>query len=162
MATSLQYEFFRRLYEEQNERRKILEVRAQFYFSILSLYFGIVVFKFSDLLTPSKALSPASLSPTFRTIHVIVAGCLVIGLTTTLLAIRIRNFEMPNNPRKIIDNMSEWPPSDDDFCDHRIVDYAVATTRNWDRNEECARYLRISGWFLVAAVVIHFISIVVS
>jgi hypothetical protein len=156
VATSLQYEFFKQLYLEQNERRKALEGRAQFYFSILSFYFGLVIFKFSDLLNPAKVLSPAAVSPGLKAIQVVVASFLVAVLASTLLATRIKRYEMPANPKAIIVNFGASPPSDEEFCDHRIVDFGVATTRNWETNERSALFLRVSGWFLVAAVFSHF------
>jgi hypothetical protein len=54
MATKAQFDFFNGMYNEQTDRRKNIQERAKFYFTIVSFYFGVILFKIQDVADTSK------------------------------------------------------------------------------------------------------------
>jgi hypothetical protein len=45
MATKAQFDFFSGMYNEHTDRRKNIQARAKFYFTIVSFYFGVDLLK---------------------------------------------------------------------------------------------------------------------
>ena len=89
MATKAEFDFFSQMYNEQAERRKNIQERAKFYFTIVSFYFGVILFKLQDIADPSK------FSRTQRWFSVTSAVALSASLLFTLLATRVRFYEIP-------------------------------------------------------------------
>jgi hypothetical protein len=160
MATKDQYEFFKTAYQEQNERKKTLETRAQLYLTIQTLYFGFVVLKFSDLLSGSSK-SPSSLPASYLWFQVLVAALIASALVFTLLAVRIRRYEAVCDLRSAAENIDR-EPAEDAFFDARIADFVVASNRNIEVNTDAAESLRSAGWLMVSAVLSHLVFLVVS
>jgi hypothetical protein len=147
MATQSQYEFFRLLYQEETDRYNELEQRARLYFTIISFYLGAIAFKFSDL----SGFLRATHVPT--AVVIFVAACMIISLTACVLGVQIRTYEGVAEPRDVIDSMGEQPPTDSEFFDARIADFAVATERNSRQNDRVAIYLSLSAIALAVAMV---------
>jgi hypothetical protein len=156
MATELQYKVFQSAYEEENDRYTQLESRAKFYLTIVTFYLGAVAFKFSDVLVFTKSYRiPAIL-------YIGAGVLLLISLLLTILATRIRAYEAPFDPEKIIRSFTESPPRDAEFLDKRMVDYAVATNRNRKVNNTVGALLSRSSWFLFSALSLQLIVFIIA
>src|SRR5687767_8307242 len=128
MATQHQYEFFKLLYQEEADRYADLESRAKLYFTVISFYLGAIVLKFDDL--------QAFLTLTGVPVAVIlaIAALMVVALVFCVMGIQIRNYEGIADASDVIDSFSAVSPTDHDFFDARIADFAVATARNSEEN----------------------------
>jgi hypothetical protein len=96
MATELQYEYFQKLYEEENERYRDLAARGRFLLGLQTLYASALALKFKDFMEfaqgtrlPMQAIGAVGL----------LAG---IGLLFTILAMRIRAYEGPSDLKDMI------------------------------------------------------------
>ncbi len=149
MATQVQFQVFKGVYDEENHRYTLLAARAQLYFTLISLYLGAFAFKLKDV---------GEFASTFKIPlwAFTIAGALVAAaLLGTVLAIRIRKYEVPCDLKRIIDEFGDSAPTDETFLDDRLVDYAVATERNVETNNKVAGCLAVSSWLLFAAAVWH-------
>jgi hypothetical protein len=149
MATKAQLDFFSKMYDEQSERRKNIQERARFYFTIISFYLGVILFKLSDVADVSKV---SKIELNFS-----IASSLVLSasLLFTLLEIRVRSYEIPCDPEQWINSLDDKPQSEEQFFDDRIVDFAMAIKRNRNVNAKAAGQIRIGGWLMLAAVLIQ-------
>jgi hypothetical protein len=132
MATDGQYKFFNELYEEENQRSLQLDNKAKLYLSIIIFYLGAVAFKFKDVLELTNSAQYT------RWAYLAIAAILVLALLFTVLATRIRAFEGVCDPEEVIEGFGDEPPTDEDFFDDRIVDFALATNRNSVQNDRIA------------------------
>jgi hypothetical protein len=156
MATQVQFEVFRAAYQQETERYTRLESRAKFYLTIVTFYLGAIAFKFSDVLVFAKEYRIA-------TIFYIGTGILLLAsLLFAILSMRIRKYEAPFDPEKIIKSFGESPPKDDDFLDERLVDYAVATNRNRTVDNRVANLLSVSSWLLFAGISLQLITFIIA
>jgi hypothetical protein len=149
MATEKQYQFFKALYDEESKRYEQLESRAKLYITILTFYLAAIAFKLDDVLQFFKLFSIP------RLLAVVAGLAFVSALLSCVIAILIRSYETPVNPEALLNSLPSSPPSDEDFFDDRIVDYAVATNHNSDQNDRAANALQIAGWLLVVGVALH-------
>jgi len=156
VATAEQYKFFRALYDEEQARYGHLEARARLYITINTVYLSALAFKATDFLGFAKEFKV----PTW--LFLLAAAVLVLALALSILAIRIREYEGITDPEKVIDSFGEHPPSDEDFFDDRIADFAVAANRNSTQNDTVAAHLFWASIALLIGVLIHFASILVA
>jgi hypothetical protein len=154
MATEAQYKFFEKLYDEQADRRKNIQERAKFYFTVVSFYFGAVVFKLQDIV---QAKSHPRMEIVFGICSAVVIS---LSLLFTLLAIRVRAYEAPCDPEKWIENVGENPQDDLEFFEDRIVDFAVAANRNEKINTAAAIKIKVAGWLIFAAVIVQLVGLI--
>ncbi len=54
---------------------------------------------------------------------------MTIALLLVLWALRIRDYEAVNDGRALIEHYKDWP-SQEQFLEDRVIDYAVASHRN--------------------------------
>jgi hypothetical protein len=149
MATEFLYDFFRNLYEEESERYGQLEVRARLYITILVFYLGAVGLNAKDML----ALTGQSYA---ARVLVSASGiAFILALSSCLIAIKMRKYEGLSDPNELIDSFGGTLPSDDDFREDRIVDFAVATERNAAQNDRVARALSWAIIFIFGGVALH-------
>jgi hypothetical protein len=160
MATKDQYEFFKTLYQEQNDRKKTIETRAQLYLTVQTLYFGFVVLKFSDLLSSSNK-TPSSLPSVYLWLQILVAALMATALVFTLLAVKIRQYEAVCDLKEAAISIDE-DPEEGRFFDLRIGDFVVASNRNIKANSDAADSLKIAGRLMVGAIISHLAFLVVS
>lgn len=157
MATKLQYEVFKTVYDEETERFEALESRSKLYLTIISLYLGALAFKMDEVL---KFLS------TFKTpaaLYIFMIIGFIISLLFTIFATRIRPYEGICDLEQVVDSFGADPPSDEDFLDNRLADLVVATNRNSIENDKMAAHLRRASYALVFAVVMQlFVFLVAS
>jgi hypothetical protein len=146
MATELQYEYFQKLYEEENERYKDLAARGRFLLGLQTLYASALALKFKEFMEfaqgtklPMQAIGAVG----------VLTG---IGLLFTILGMRIRAYEAPSEPNAMIQHQNFDNLRDSEFIVDRLADFAVATARNSDANDRVAGLLEVSGWFTFLVV----------
>jgi hypothetical protein len=145
VATEKQYLFFKALYDEERLREASLADRAKTYLSLITFYSAFVLF------------ATEHLKPDIVSLRLIL-GCTIIaliaGFLLSLWSIRVSNYEATSDPRKILHGFRP-PPEDDEFFDHRIVDFTVAYERNRLVNDEKARQLSLAGYMLLIGIFLH-------
>jgi hypothetical protein len=156
MATEAQFDVFAKAYEEENERYSQLESRAKFNLTIVTFYLGAIAFKFPDVIAFAKEYHIPS-------IFFIGTGILLVSsLLFTVLSTRIRTYETAFNLHEIIRSFGRAPPTDEDFLDQRLVDYAEATKRNRAVNNRVGNLLSASSWFLFGAMFLQLIVFIIA
>jgi hypothetical protein len=151
VATEIQYNSFKSLYDEEAARYTSLTTKAQLYFSIIAAYLGAIAFKFEDVENFSKAWGvPDSL-------FLVTGALLVLALLAVVVGISVREYEGVYDPEVVISNFGAQPPTDEEFLDDRIVDLAVATKRNSVQNERTANWLKAAIILIFVAICFHFV-----
>jgi hypothetical protein len=149
VATQLQYEFFRHLFELEEQRYANLQGKAKFFLGVASAVVAAVTIKLPDVLVFMQR---------FRvdfSIAMVIAIGMMVALVCSILAMTIAHYDRVADPEQIIRNFGDDPPLDEDFLDDRIVDYSVATNVNFDVNNKTAIYLQIAGWAVVASTIME-------
>lgn len=147
MATQAQYDFFKQLFELEEQRYANLQMKAKFFLGAASAVVAAVTLKLPDVLTFVQR---------FR---VDVSAVILIGIGMTvaivcsIAAMTIAHYDRVADPERIIRSFGDDPPADDDFRDDRIVDYAVATNVNFKTNNRTATYLQVAGWAVVSSTI---------
>ena len=148
MATKEQHDFFLYLYEEEERRYGQLESRAKLYISIVALFLASLIFKVEEVQQSVAHLG----APWWL---VVVEGILLAtALVFIVFGVFIRTYEGLTDPEDVVNNFGDEPPSNEEFFDDRIADYAVATTRNAAMNDRAARFLEIAVSFLAMAMLV--------
>jgi len=156
MATKDQCDFFRFLHDEEERRYEQLEARGKLYLSIVTLFLATLIFKAQDVRASVKELNV----PWWLVLA--EAVLLAVTLFFIVLGALIRDYEGVADPERVLESFGEEPPSDDEFFDDRIADYAVSTNRNAAVNDRVARHLEIAGLILGAAMVLMVIAFAVA
>src|SRR4051812_23979983 len=117
MTTSAQFDFFKFLYEEEDERRKRLLDQAKNHLALATFYSAFILFVVEKLRPDSL---PSGL------IFLAAAVSMVIAFLLSLLASAISPYEIANRPRNIIEGFGNDPPPDEVFYKSRILDFTVA------------------------------------
>lgn len=152
MASEVQYQFFKSLYEEESERYSNLEARVRLYLSILIFYLGAIAVSGKDVLvlTAKTAVGRDAFAG---------AGILFMcALACCLFAASIRQYEGLTDPRQLVGELNDSPPTDDEFFDARIVDFTVATERNSLQNDRTATALTAALVFAFLGAAFHMIG----
>jgi hypothetical protein len=148
VASKEQYEFFRFLYEEEERRYAQLESRAKLYLSVVALFLASLAFKMEDA---QKSVAILNVPWWLVLVEaVVLAAALVFILSGAL----IRNFEGVADPEDVIASFKDAPPTNEEFFDDRIADFAVATNRNTSTNDRAVRFLELAGVLLVIAMLV--------
>ena len=151
MASEIQYEVFKDIYDEESERYSQLGTRSNLYLTIITFYLGVILLKIDDILKFVVVFQVPVLL-------ILLLGVLfVVALTFTVLALGIREYEGICDPKKVIASFGPAPPSDEDFLDKRIVDLAVATNRNSAQNNRVATLLQWSARVIFVAVLLQLV-----
>ena len=147
MATKDQYEFFRSLYDEEERTSLQLEGRAKVYLGIISAFLVTIFLKTDDAInSASKLKIPFPLL-------LVEALFFSAALAFVLFALRIREFEAVNDGVRIIEEATNDGPTDEQFFEDRIVDYAFASSRNRQINNETSSALARAAWLLIAGMI---------
>jgi len=147
MATKDQYEFFRSLYDEEERTSLQLEGRAKVYLGIISAFLVTFFLKTDDAInSASKLKIPFPLL-------LVEALFFSAALAFVLFALRIREFEAVNDGVRIIEEATNDGPTDEQFFEDRIVDYAFASSRNRQINNETSSALARAAWLLIAGMI---------
>lgn len=148
MATKDQYEFFRSLYEEEERTALQLEGRAKVYLGIISAFLVTIFLKTDDALKSATELHisfPLLLAEAFL---------LSAALVFVILALRIRVFEAINDGVDIIEAFEGSGPTDEEFFEDRIADYAVASSRNRAVNNQTSILLAWASWLIISGMIL--------
>lgn len=147
MATKEQYEFFKLLYDVEEQRYGQLESRARFYFGGVSIFIAGILLK-----APEVKASVAALGGAWP---LMLLGALLLAVTLVLIGIgtHIRTYEGIADGGSVVKAYGEKPPTNEDFFDDRIADLVVATARNSQVNNRVARVLAGAGYCLSLAFV---------
>jgi hypothetical protein len=148
MASKEQYEFFRLLYEEEERRYGQLEGRAKLYLSVITLFLAAVLFKASEVRSSAAVLGIP------WPVVAMEAAMLVGALLLVILGVLIRSYEGIADAGEIIEHLGDSPPSNDEFFDDRIVDFAAASIRNARVNDRSARYLAGAAILLAGSMAV--------
>lgn len=151
MATKDQYEIFKSVYDEELNRCSALQTRSSLYLTVITFFLGAVAFKIDEA---QKFMSQFGI-PT--TLYLCMGLALLGALLCTVFGIRVRAYEGVFDPVEVLESFVEEPPSDEDFFDDRIVDFAGATKCNVALNNKVANLLQWAAYFLVAAVSLQLI-----
>jgi hypothetical protein len=147
-APEFLYDFFRNLYEEESERYGQLEVRARLYITILVL-FGCGRLKHKGYAHADRAIVRCTRT-SYRIRNRLHIGAFVLPYCHKNAQIRGAIL-----PYGLIDSFGGTLPSEDDFREDRIVDFAVATERNAAQNDRVARALSWAIIFIFGGVGLH-------
>ena len=145
-----QYEFFKSVYSEQYDRRKSLESRAQLFFTIQSVYFGVVTLKISDVLS-GGGIGPAKMAADFFFFQIGVISSLAAAIFFTLWSVRIREYQTVCSPEEVARDLLDdefQPMTDFQFFRERIVDLSMAATWNMAKNWEAGKSLYFATVFM--------------
>jgi hypothetical protein len=147
MATETQYQFFKYIYDSEQARYRELIDRGKLFLSIITIYLGLLAVAADKTILFIK-------SSLFATItYAVSVSCIVVAMAFVVLAVGLFKYEYPSDPLRIIEGLTKVPPADDDFRDERLVDFTVATKRNFALNEKRANLLRAStGMLLLGAL----------
>jgi hypothetical protein len=162
MATEAQYEFFKFRYMEGIERYQALIARGQIFLSIVTLYIGVLSFKLSPAgSAPVVALTELP-SPLLKWLYCSILISLLISLLLVILALGIYKYHALVDPIRIIEGYGPTPPTDQDFWDERIANFASVTHENIPRNNKRAKLLYAATIFLFLAALQHVLFFVCS
>lgn len=156
MASKDQYEFFKFLYEREERRYEHLEARARLYLAVITIFLAALLFKADEVRT-----SAGRFGITWNAV-VIEASLLIAALLLVVLGAMIRTYEGVANGSTLIEGFEATPPSDQDFFDDRIVDFAAATERNGKVNDRAAYCLGISAIFLATAMSVLLVALAIG
>ena len=89
-------------------------------------------------------------------------GAFALAFLLIVSALGIYTYEIPFDPKKdYIRKLGDLPPEDSNFLDERIVDIAVAHSRNSGKNDIRAQLLMIASWAIFTGVAAAFGSLLV-
>lgn len=146
-VTKEQYDFYRTLYDQEERTSLQLEGRAKVYLGIVSAFLAAMILKASDAQATANSLHIA------WGLMLLQALPMTIALALLLWALRIRNFEVVNDGAKIISDYGDDWPTQEQFYEDRLVDYAFASSTNRSLNNQTARFLSLSSWFMASGMV---------
>jgi hypothetical protein len=146
-ATKDEYEFFQRLYEEEERTATELEGRAKVYLGIVSAFLVALFLKTDEVIS-----SAAKLKIWFPLL-LVLGLFLSIALVLIMAALRMRAAEAVNDGEALINDYEDWPTEAEFFGD-RIADYAVASSRNRDLNGETAILLIWASRLLICGMLL--------
>jgi hypothetical protein len=147
MATEKQYAFFKSLYDEENERTKILAEHAKNNLELATLYSAFIIFVMEK--------QTAGLTPVGKSLFIAAILLMLAAFLLSLLATQISSFEAPTEPGEIFDSFANTAQTDAKFFDDRIVDYSVACQRNSSVNDRKATMLSVARYLLLAGIAAH-------
>ncbi len=146
MATEKQVEFFKLVHQMERDRTTGLRETAKTYINLSSIYSAFIIFV-------AEKLRPVDVSAKMIFSATIVS--MLLAFLFSILVVHVANYQGLTNLRRIIENFGDQPPTDDDFFDDRIVDYAVACQRNLTVNNQKARFLSASGYLILIGLALH-------
>ena len=147
MATEKQYAFFKSLYDEESERAKILAEHAKNNLGLATLYSGFILF------VVEKQVANIAWLGKF-----LFCGAILFMLGAfllSLMATQIADYQIPNEPTDIVEGFGDDPPTDEDFFDDRVIDYALACETNSSVNDRKADMLLDARYLLLGGITLH-------
>jgi len=149
-VTKEQCEFFRSLYEAEERLSIQLEGRAKVYLGVISAVLAAILLKAGD----ARAVAETLKIP--WAMLLLEALLMTLALLGTLWSLRLRSYDNPNDGIELYEAYGENWPDEEEFIRDRIVDYAVASSRNRQRNLNMAKTLTLAGFFMMAGILLLF------
>lgn len=151
MATKNQYEFFNARYNEELDRMRDLQKKAQLYFTITTAISSIFFLNLKDL--KSFIGSEKGLYVTLPILIVI----LLLTIVALIQSLRVKKYNVALNPSKYMDELPDTPSYDDqDFFDNRISHFLIAIENNQTVNSDKSFYIRMSEFGMLISLFLMF------
>lgn len=148
MASEKQYDFFKYVYEKEQDRYKELLNRGKLFIGVIAFYIGTLAMNSSmnlfDLIKTQDFWN-----------NILLIGSLFffgVGFLFNIFALGLYKHENITNLTRVIKSYGEKPMPDEQFFDYRLVDFAVATERNHKKNN-------LRALFLTGALICIFLGI---
>lgn len=153
MATEKQFEHFKYIYTQEEERYKELISRANIYMAIVTFYLGFFATNFLPTTKPSFSIEMFEIIK----LSLLLLGFLVFitAFVFIIMSINIYRHEVLADPKVIIDNYGETAPKDEDFFDDRVIEFAASTIKNRNINNNRAIKLKYSAVLMLIGVILH-------
>jgi len=146
MASEVQYNLFKTVFDDEITRHSGLESKAKLYLTIITFYLGIVGLKINEVVEFANRFQLSII------LLAIMALVLFLALLFTIAAMSIRKYERICDLEEVIKSFGESPPKDNDILDDWLVHLAVATNRNALQNNRVATLLQCASGLIFMAV----------
>jgi hypothetical protein len=145
-VTKEQYEFYRSLYDEEEQTSVQLEGRSKVYLGVVSAILAAILFKADDARKTADALHiPWELL-------LLEALAMTLALLVVLWALRFRDYQAVSDGLELLEkDYDDWP-TNEQFYEGRLADYAEASTENRRINMETARLLAVASWLMASGI----------
>lgn len=155
MATEKQFEFFKFIYLQEEERHKELIERGKVYLAILTFYIGFLVSNFSSATDLTKQLTFWDIAK----LSILLFGVLlfIVAFVFVTMSLSIYKHEVFADPKEIIENFGETAPTDSDFYDDRIIEFSASTIKNRSINNSRAKKLKYATILMLLGITVHII-----
>jgi hypothetical protein len=153
------YEYCLQLYKREQERKDILEKKAQFYLSLVTLFLGALVLKVENIETIRSLLrNPQKQTATILYISsAIFLVSLAVALISILLAVHVRGY-LIEHPVDLISALFSSEPgyldanTELELYTSTAKSYALATESDRVINEHKSRWVQISSLSVFVAL----------
>lgn len=151
MVSQAQYDIYRSAFQEEEDRHVELINRSKIYLTLCTFFLGGLAFKLNESL---KCADYSTKIP-------LLLSCLsfVVGFLCVILSMGIYQYEGVFDPQEELEKVGNNYPTDDEFREERIVDLAVATSRNCEINEKRAKHLQNASYAMLAGVISGFVGL---
>ena len=150
------------LYEEEKERRDILNKTMQIYLGALGFAIGVVILKLTSIdkilaLIQKASIHGQNIQSIVITLFVVSAMLFVFSFISTLLVVKMWKRERPSDPESLVTKSASME-SINTLLSTIIADYAVAANRNHNVNEQKALLLCKALYLFLASLLIFSIA----
>lgn len=152
MATKIQYETLKAVYDDELARNASLRNTGNVYLTICSFFLGGLAFKLDGVFRQATPLTEIA--------FLFAVGAFVLAFVLILRALGVYTYEGLCDPEKVLKSFDKIPPTDADFLDDRIVDIAAACSVNVKMDDKRAAFLEWASWTMLAGIVTGFVSLV--
>lgn len=135
MASIEQYKFFKYLFDEETSRTNELTKKAQIYLSVQSFFFTALFFKHDEISKTIKGNTGLTWP------YIIGLIFLFLSLILTVASLGIYSYKSVSGANDIIDSFEDDLPTDENFFNDRIAEFAEATDHNEKINDRTALLL---------------------
>lgn len=151
MVTQEQFDFFKKVYQKEEDRFKELIGRGKIFISIITIYIGIFTLKVTDLgiLEKDNLIS--------KLLFLSSGFSFIISLVFSVLSIGIFNYEGIFDFEEEVRELIKNPRDNSKFYRNRLVDLTVSYERNSIQNDKRARYLWLASVFIFLGIFSHLI-----
>lgn len=154
----LRLDYCYKMYEIENERKKTLEKKSQFYLSLITLFIGGLFLKLDFIKSLDNIFAQQIIPRIYvNTFLISVAGAgilILISLITILQSIVIREYKDPTFKNTVYTLFSPESIYKDDLEMLRGVAmmYTIALEYNSKVNSQKAKYIKIASYCVVGAI----------
>jgi|WetSurMetagenome_2_1015567.scaffolds.fasta_scaffold05563_5 hypothetical protein len=145
-------EYMLQILEQEYEREKSLSKKAQFYLSVATVVFSILVFKIKDIITIEFS--------TIEIILLIIAVILLgISLLHILLSMKIHDYVRPTPIKVLKEDVYKPLP---DFLKRKMSEVIAAVKKNSDINDRRVILLERSLNYLIGSFITGTVFIIIA